>query len=125
MLVLSFAVQLLSGSPWWGGLAFVLLALSVAPYYLATTYEVTGTGAAAQGVFGTHRRSWCDVRAVFPDEDGVLLSPFAKPTRLAYTRGLFLRFSGNRDEVLKRVEASMGQAAGDPGPAAPDERADG
>jgi hypothetical protein len=40
------------------------------------------------------------------------LSPLLKPSRLAFTRGLFVRFDNNRDEVLRRVEACVGRPPG-------------
>lgn len=124
VLAMSLAVDVLFGSVWWGALALLLLGVSVAPYYVGATYAVSEEGAAAAGLFGTHRRRWADVKGCFPDADGVLLSPFARPTRLAYTRGLYLRFADNRDEVLTRVEAFVEQAAGEPRAAAPGGRTD-
>jgi len=119
VLSISFAVQLYFGSPWWGGLAFVLLALSVLPYYAVTQYELNEEGVIARGPFATQRRSWSEIRRYFPYPDGVLLSPLTTSSRLALTRGLFVRFHDNRDEVLKRVGALVGQPDGaDSGPAA-------
>jgi hypothetical protein len=107
ILCLSLAVQLYFGSPWWGGLALLLLLLSVLPYYTRTHYRLDEQGAVARGLIATYRRSWSEIEGYFPHADGVLLSPLAKPSRLAYTRGMFLRFDNNRDEVLKRVEAHL------------------
>ncbi len=125
VLAVSLAAQVLFGSPGWGLLTLVLLGLSVAPYYVGARYTVSQEGASASGLFVTHRRGWAEVRACFPDGEGVLLSPLSRPTRLAYTRGLYLRFADNRDEVLARVEGFLEQAAGEPGAAAPGGRADG
>lgn len=115
ILALSLAVQVLFGSPWWGLLALLLLGLSVAPHYAGATYALTAEGASVRGLLVTHRRAWSEVKAHFPDAEGVLLSPLSKPTRLAYTRGLYLRFADNRDEVLACVERLAGQAARDSG----------
>jgi len=125
VLAMSLAVQVLFGSPWWGLLALLLLGLSVAPFYVGATYVVAEEGASAGGLFATHRRAWTEVKGCFPDAEGVLLSPLERPTRLAYTRGLYLRFADNRDEVMDRVEGFMGQAAGVSGAPAPNGRADG
>jgi hypothetical protein len=119
VLVLSLAVQVVLHSTWWGAVALLLLGLSVAPYYVGATYRLSEEGAAASGLFGTHRRAWVEVKGCFPDGQGVLLSPLGTPTRLAYTRGLYLRFADNRDEVLTRVEAFMEQATGECRVAAP------
>jgi hypothetical protein len=119
VLAISLAVRVLLGGLGWSLLTLLLLGLSVAPYYVGATYCISAEGASARGLFATHRRPWSEVTAWFPDADGVLLSPLARPTRLAYTRGLYLRFADNRDEVLKRVEALVEQAARDRGAAAP------
>lgn len=110
VLVVALATQLVGGAPGWTLVALLLLGLSIAPYYARVTYEISREGASAAGWFGTHRRQWPEVKAYFPDAEGVLLSPIAKPTRVAYTRGLYLRFAGNRDEVMKRVEAYVEEA---------------
>jgi len=124
VLALSFVVQLVCGSVWWGLLALVLIGLSVASHYVESTYELSAEGAAARSLLGTHRRRWVEVKGRFAYPEGVLLSPLSKPTRLAFTRGLFLRFADNRDEVMARVEAFLEQAAGEPGAAPSDPGAD-
>ena len=51
--------------------------------------------------------SWDRIRSYVPDRYGVLLSPFAEPTRLAKFRGLSVQFSGNREEVLERIRSGV------------------
>ncbi len=58
--------------------------------------------------FGTEVRKWREVRSIVPDANGVLLSPFKEPTRLAKFRGLGVQFSGNREEVLEFIRARIG-----------------
>lgn len=111
VLVVSLGMQLVGGGPGWAVIALLLLGLSVAPYYARVTYKISPEEASAAGWFGTHRRKWAEIKGYFPDAEGVLLSPLPKPTRLAYTRGLYLRFAGNRDEVMHRVEAYLEKAA--------------
>jgi hypothetical protein len=112
ILVVSLAAQLCFGSPWWGALTLVLLSLSVLPYYTRSEYRLDEEGVVARGFIGAYRRSWPEIRAYFPQADGVLLSPLTSPSRLAYTRGVFLRFDNNRDEVLERVAAYLGGREG-------------
>ena len=49
VLAVSLAVQLYYESPWWGGLALLLLTLSVLPYYASTQYELNDEGVVARG----------------------------------------------------------------------------
>jgi hypothetical protein len=114
VLVLSLAVQVFFDSSWWSAVTLLLLSLSVLPYYTRTHYRLDHTGVVARGLIGVYRRPWSEIRAHFAHPDGVLLSPLDRPSRLAYTRGVFLRFSDNRNEVLERVEAYLGrQSRGD------------
>ena len=43
---------------------------------------------------------WSDFRSFYADRNGVLLSPFARPSRLENFRGVYVRFGrSNRDEI--------------------------
>ncbi len=108
ILAVSFAVRVVFESNGWALLALVLLSLSVARYYAPTTYVLGAKGVRMEGPFGTVEREWAAFRAWFADRDGVLLSPFSQPTRLAFTRGIFLPFKHNQAEVLAVVEDFMG-----------------
>ena len=108
ILAVTFAVRVAFGSIGWSLLALVLLSLSVARFYLPTRYVLSAQGARMEGPFGTVEREWSAFRSWFAGTDGVLLSPLTKPTRLAFTRGIFLPFDDHRDEVLAAVEAFLG-----------------
>jgi len=108
VLAVTFGVRVVFGSMGWAAMALVLLTLSVARFYLPTRYALNAHGARMQGPFGTVEREWSAFRAWFVGTDGVLLSPFTKPSRLAFTRGIFLPFDDHRDEVLAAVEAFLG-----------------
>lgn len=88
-------------------LAAVFLAVSLSSYFLPAWYELDGDGAALRFLGRTRRLAWRDVRRVDVRKDGVHLSPFDAPSRLDPFRGLFLRFSGNADEVVSFVESQV------------------
>ncbi len=46
------------------------------------------------------KREWSHFRSFYPDKNGVLLSPFAKPSRLENFRGVYILFGENKDEIL-------------------------
>jgi hypothetical protein len=123
VMAVSLAVKVHYGV-WWGALALSLLTLSVFSYYGPTQYELNAEGVVAQGLLVSYRRAWPEIQTYYADADGVLLSPLPKPSRLAATRGLYVRFADNRDEVLTRVEAFLEQAAGEPRAAASGDRTD-
>ena len=49
------------------------------------------------------------VKRVIEGEDGVKLSPLAESGRLSPFRGVFLRYSGNRETVLEYIRQSVGE----------------
>ena len=85
----------------------------VAGFFLPTWYELTDESVRVRGLVTKREKPWSDFRTHHVDRDGVLLSPFLGPSRLAKFRGLSLQFHGNRDEVLAFVERAMGER-GDP-----------
>ncbi|MFH1700329.1 MAG: hypothetical protein ABIE07_07045 [Candidatus Zixiibacteriota bacterium] len=53
------------------------------------------------------RKEWSQYRSYYPDKNGVLLSPFARPTRLENFRGIYIKFEKNKDEVMKIVKSRI------------------
>ncbi len=105
MLVSAFAASVMMGNIWWGIIGLALLFLSMWSYFLPVEFIMDSTGVRKKSPFGTEIRKWGEVRSIIPDANGVLLSPFKEPTRLAKFRGLGIQFSGNREEVLEFIRA--------------------
>jgi len=91
----------------WAILAIVLVGGAVLPYFLPTTYVLDETGVKKKGLVMETRKPWRDFRSYYPDKNGVLLSPFVKPSRLENFRGLYVRFKENRKEVLSIIEKNI------------------
>ncbi len=108
MLVSSFAASAMMGNVWWGIIGLALLFLSMWSYFLPVNFIMDSEGVRKKSPFGTEVRKWREVRSIVPDANGVLLSPFKEPTRLAKFRGLGVQFSGNREEVLEFIRARIG-----------------
>lgn len=89
--------------PFFGVMAFAILGGSLFPFFLPTRYVLYAGG--LESVFlGVHRRFvWNQFRSYYPDKFGVLLSPFAHPSRLENFRGIYLRYNGEADTVLRIV----------------------
>ncbi len=96
------------GNLWWGIVGLALLFLSMWNYFLPVRFTMDGAGVRKKSPFGEEVRKWREVRSIVPDRYGVLLSPFAEPTRLAKFRGLSVQFSGNRKEVLEFIRTRTG-----------------
>jgi hypothetical protein len=53
------------------------------------------------------RKKWSQYRSCYPDKNGVLLSPFVRPSRLENFRGTYIRFWNNREEVVSFVKTMI------------------
>ena len=98
----------------WVLLAIVLLSGAVAPYFVITRYRLDEEGVSIKRYVTTMKKRWGELRSYYPDKNGVLVSPFAKPSRLENFRGVYLRFGGNREKVLAVLEQNIGQRKKEP-----------
>lgn len=94
-------------------LAVLFLCGALLPFYTPTTYTLGNQYVASKGLLWHTRREWSALRSCYASDKGVLLSPFSRPSRLEGFRGIFLRFEGNREQVLEfiasRLPAGKGQ----------------
>lgn len=75
-------------------LPLVALTSALAEYLFPITYRLTTRGAYADnGPTSRLFLAWKDVRRATHGDEGVFLSPFARPSRLDGVRGIRLRFS--------------------------------
>jgi len=89
--------------PFYGLLGILILGGSLLSFFLPTDYVLTDLTVARRYLGIDQQRKWSEFRSYYPDKNGVLLSPFPGPSRLENFRGMYLRFEGNRDEVLAIV----------------------
>lgn len=81
-----------------------VLFLSLSAYFFPTRYTLSAQGVRVKTLVTSFERPWDTYRSHWPDRNGVLLSPFPGRSRLENFRGLFVRFDGNRDEVVAYVQ---------------------
>jgi hypothetical protein len=98
----------------WVLLAIVLLSGAVAPFFVITRYRLDEEGVSIKRYVTTMKKRWGELRSYYPDKNGVLVSPFVKPSRLENFRGVYLRFGGNREKVLAVLEQNIGQRKKEP-----------
>jgi len=99
------------GGPGYGLLAAALLSVSLARYYLPTTFELDDRGATVRLLGSARKMAWPEVRRAQTRPDGVYLSPFDRPSRLESFRGLFLRYAGNAEKVVSFVGSKVALAS--------------
>jgi len=104
-------LYLATGSVGWSLIGDALLLLGVYDFLLPTTFRLDGEGASRQTGILRRTRRWEELRSYYGDANGVLLSTFAERSRMEAHRGIYLRFEGNRDQVMRAVEAHLGKGA--------------
>ena len=109
-LVLTATVLALSAAVWWsfesfgyGFLTLAILAGSLSRYFVPTRYRLDEVGLVTSHLGVKRRMAWEQVRRISVDDDGILLSPFASAKRLDAFRATFVRFSRNRESVVRYV----------------------
>ena len=82
--------------------AIVILFISLATFFLPTTYTITKGKVKIKYLFTNKDRNMTAFRAVYPGQKGVLLSPYLSPTRLENFRGFYLRYGkDNKQDIDK------------------------
>jgi hypothetical protein len=89
--------------------AFWMVFSAMADYLLPIRYEMDAQGVRQKG-WSPRVMSWDRVRRVVWGEQGVLLSPFAQPSRLDAFRGIFLWYGDHADGVRAWIERYCHQA---------------
>jgi hypothetical protein len=104
LLGLFFFIAWYTGSAGFAVILTLVMFLSLAAFFSPTWYTLSERGVAVRTLINKYDRPWTNYRSHWPDKHGVLLSPFPYRSRLENFRGLFVRFEGNRDEVLAFVK---------------------
>ena len=105
-LLLLFLLFLFSGIYWLFQSVFVALlsaifvTSSLYRYFVPFRYELHEDQLLVTAPFYRLKKPWDAFRSYYVDNNGVLLSPFTKPSRLENFRGVYVRFGANRSEVL-------------------------
>lgn len=115
-LIVSALVYLWSASWLWTVLGFLLLVSAEFPFFLKSSYRFDSAGATLRRAGAKLSRSWDQIKSYYPDRNGVLLSPFARPHWLENFRGLYIQFGRHRPEVLAYLNSRLGP----PTPSRPD-----
>lgn len=104
IILLVVTVYYITYSIWFGILGFLILFGSLASFFFPTRYRLTEKEIIVKTTTQTLHKKWSQYRTYYPDKNGILLSPFARPSRLENFRGIYLKFWYNRDEVLAFVK---------------------
>lgn len=89
------------------GLSVVIMLGSLSSFFLPTRYELDQEKVKIKSFLTTREREWNSFRSFYIDKNGVLLSPFPRPSRLENFRGIYVRFNQNKDQVVEFVKTKI------------------
>jgi hypothetical protein len=95
-----------------GGVSGLFLLFSLRNFFWPTKIRLDENGIVVKEALYSRRRPWSACKSLHTDKFGVLISPFRHETRLENYRGLYIRFSGNRAQVIEFIERKI-EAAND------------
>ena len=81
-------------------LSAILLIGPLYKYFLPFQYHCSIESLVVSACCYKLERPWSAFRSYYVDKNGVLLSPFAKPTRLENFRGVYVRFGKHSPEEI-------------------------
>ena len=94
-------------------LALIVLVASLARFYLPTQYQLTHDEIIVKSLTQTLRKKWSIYRTVYPDKNGVFISPFIGRSRLENFRGLYLMCPDDNDSVAEFARERIASAHSD------------
>ena len=97
------AGQLVLKHPLFAIIGGVVIFVSTAEMFLPMKFSLSANGAQQKCGISTTEITWADVKRLIHQSDGIRLSPFEKSHRLDAFRGVYLRFAGNKEEVLGKI----------------------
>ena len=104
-----FAVESITQGILMPAFAAIVLAVSVAPFFMRTTYRLTPEGVEVVRLGRAERRAWSSFRRVRSNEEVLQLSSLPKPGWLDSFRSYTILLDGNRPEVQSYVERMVGK----------------
>ncbi len=110
ILVVGAAVLYIMQSLLFAVFSMVVMFAALAKFFFPTSYRLSDRRIMIKTTTQTLYKDWVIYRSCYADRNGVLLSPFAEPSRLENFRGLYIMFNNNRDEVIAFTKARIGGA---------------
>jgi len=99
-------------SPLFTALASLILLGSLAGFYFPTGYRLYEDHIVVKYTITSMKKNWSAYRSFYTDRNGVLLSPFPRPSRLENFRGVYLRFGDfDKQKIIDFVRSKIGGTA--------------
>jgi hypothetical protein len=99
LVLICLLVSISFASIWLGVLSAVLLVGSLRKFFIITRYKLGTENVEVKTPFGHLVKKWDNFKSVYPDNNGVLLSPFPDKSLLENFRGIYLLFPPKEDKI--------------------------
>lgn len=88
-------------------LSSVFVTSSLYRYFVPFRYELYEHQLCVAAPFYRLTKPWTAFRSFYVDKNGILLSPFVKPSRLESFRGVYVRFGANQSQVVHFIKSKI------------------
>ena len=87
----------------------IVLLGSMRSFYFPTIFKLYDDRVEVTYTISSKSRQWKSFRSVYPERNGVHLSPFVRPSRMENFRGLFMQYgTADQNKILEIVESKVG-----------------
>ncbi|MFH1227513.1 MAG: hypothetical protein V1701_06375 [Planctomycetota bacterium] len=107
LLLLILLVYILFESILTTAISGLLLFGSLYKFFIPTSYTLTETELIVETPSGRKATTWDMFKSYYPDQNGILLSPYPGKSRLESFRGIYLINPQNRAEVIAFLERKI------------------
>ena len=88
-------------------LSVFFLAGALYKYFVPFRYQFDNHKVTIQSFRYRFDQDWTNFHSFYIDRNGILLSPFAQPSRLENFRGVYVRFGNNKGDVIDFVKQQI------------------
>ena len=114
VVVLTTAVAVIYGGPFYPLLTAVMLTAAVSAHYAPVHFILDSEGITVASFWGARKKLWSNLKTYWPNgEDGVAVSSSECRSLLTSARDLHLYLQGNRAEVLEYLSRHLSPAKRD------------
>jgi len=114
VVVLTTAVAVIYGGPFYPLLTAVVLTAAVSAHYVPVRFTLDREGITVASLWGARKKLWNNLKTYWPNgEDGVVVSSNERRSLLTSAHNLYLYLEGNRAEVLEYLSRYLSPAKRD------------
>ncbi len=95
---------LITAGLFWAIFSILILFVSLGSFFIPTEYRIDEQGIRVKRFIYSYYRPLSEFRRIYILKNGVLFSPFSRPTFLNNFRGLFLLFPKDREGIVEYLK---------------------